>query len=74
VQAHICLEAPERAYNIVRALTRLFCKAYDAVGRRTRHTYLGDAATVLKRLNIPQITDHNVDVIIERNVQIVMPE
>lgn len=74
VQAHICLEAPERAYNIVRALTRLFCKAYDAVGRRTRHTYLGDAATVLKRLNIPQITDHNVDVIIERNVQIVIPE
>ena len=74
VQKHIAIEEePKRSYNIVRALTRLFCKAYDAVGRRTNHTYLGDAAEVLKRLDIPQIPDHNVDVIIERNVQIVMP-
>lgn len=74
VQKHILIEAPERAYNIVRALSRLFIKAYDAVGRRTSHTYLRDAAEALKRLDIPQITDRNLDNIIERVVQIKLPE
>lgn len=73
IQRHILLDAPERAYNIVRALTRLFAKAYEAVGRRTRHTYLRDAAEALKRLDIPQIADRNIDNIIERAVNIVLP-
>lgn len=73
VQKHIPLQAPERAYNIVRALTRLFVKAYDAVGFRTSHTYLKDATEILKRLEIPQIKDYNIDGIIERNVEIVVP-
>lgn len=63
---------PERAYNIVRAFARLFTQAYDAVGRRTAHTYLREASQALKRLDIPQITDRHVDNIIERAVQIVM--
>lgn len=74
IQRHILLEAPERAYNIVRALTRLFTKAYDAVGRRTNHTYLRDAAEALKRIDIPQIADRNIDTIIERAVNIVLPD
>ena len=74
IQTHVLLKAPERAYNIVRALTRLFVEAFDAVGIRTKHIYLRDAAEVLKRLEIPQIQDHNIDVIIQRNVEIVLPE
>lgn len=74
IQTHVLLKAPERAYNIVRALTRLFVEAFDAVGIRTKHIYLRDAAEVLKRLEIPQIQDHNIDVIIKRNVEIVLPE
>jgi hypothetical protein len=74
IQEHVLLQAPERAYNIVRALTRLFVEAFDAVGIRTRHIYLRDAAEVLKRLEIPQIQDHNIDVIIQRNVEIVLPD
>lgn len=71
-QEHILLEAPERAYNIVRAFARLFTQAYDAVGRRTAHTYLREASQALKHLDIPQIPDRYVDNIIERAVQIVM--
>lgn len=74
IQTHVLLKAPERAYNIVRALTRLFVEAFDAVGIRTKHIYLRDAAEVLKRLEIPQLQDHNIDVIIKRNVEIVLPE
>ena len=74
IQTHVLLKAPERAYNIVRALTRLFVEAFDAVGIRTKHIYLRDAAEVLKRLDIPHIQDHNIDVIIQRNVEIVLPE
>ena len=74
VQAHVLLQAPERAYNIVRALSRLFIKAYHAVGRRTSHTYLRQAAGVLQRLDIPQIKDHNIDAIIERVVEIGLPD
>lgn len=74
IQTHVLLKAPERAYNIVRALTRLFVEAFDAVGIRTNHIYLRDAAEVLKRLEIPQIQDHHIDVIIQRNVEIVLPE
>ena len=72
-QEHILLAPPERAYNIVRALARLFIKAYDAVGRRTRHTYLRDAAEALKHIDIPQIADKHIDVIIERAVKIRIP-
>lgn len=74
VQNHVLLQAPERAYNIVRALTRLFTKAWDAVGRRTRHVYLRDAVEALARLDIPQIADHNIDSIIERAVKITLPD
>lgn len=74
IQTHVLLKAPERAYNIVRALTRLFVEAFDAVGIRTKHIYLRDAAEVLKRLEVPQIQDHNIEVIIQRNVEIVLPE
>lgn len=74
VQEHILLQTPERAYNIVRALTRLFVKAYNAVGRRTSHTYLRQAADILQRLEIPQIVDHNIDAIIEKAVEIGLPD
>lgn len=74
VQKAVLLDPPERAYNIVRALTRLFAKAYDAVGLRTSHVYLRDAVEVLKRLEVPQIKDYGIDSIIERNVEIVVPE
>lgn len=70
VQEHILLEAPERAYNIVRALSRLLNKGYEDIGRRTAFAYLREAVEVLKRLDIPQIPDRNIDSIIERVVQI----
>ena len=70
VQEHILLEAPERAYNIVRALSRLLNKGYEDIGRRTTFVYLREAVEVLKRLDIPQIPDRNIDSIIERAVQI----
>lgn len=74
IQKHVLLQAPERAYNIVRALTRLFVKAYNDVGRRTAHTYLRDAGEALKRLEIPILHDHHIDNIIERVVEIKLPD
>lgn len=70
-QEHVLLAPPERAYNIVRAYARLFSKAYETVGRNLSHTYLDKASKALKRLDIPQLKDHNIDTIIERAVQIV---
>lgn len=70
VQEHILLTAPERAYNIVRALSRLLIKGYEDIGRRTTFIYLRQTIEVLKRLDIPQIPDRNIDSIIERVVQI----
>lgn len=71
VQDHVSLEPPVRAYNIVRALTRLFTDAYNKVGRQTSHVYLREASDVLLRLEIPQLKEYPIiDTIIQNAVQI----
>lgn len=71
VQDHIKLEPPLRAYNIVRALTRLFTDAYNEVGRKTSHLYLREASDVLQRLVIPSLKEYPIiDTIIKNAVQI----
>lgn len=71
VQDHIKLEPPLRAYNIVRALTRLFTEAYNEVGRKTSHLYLREASDVLQRLVIPSLKEYPIiDTIIKNAVQI----
>lgn len=73
VQEHINLEPPLRAYNIVRALTRLFTEAYNEVGAKTSHLYLREASEVLKRIEIPSLKEYDiVDTIIKNAVQIEM--
>lgn len=70
IQEHILLDPPYRAYNIVRALSRLFTDAYNEVGAKTSHLYLREAAEVLCRIEIPSIKDYNIDAIISKAVQI----
>lgn len=70
-QQRILIDAPHnRSYSIVKALSRLFTEAYNKVGIRTNHRYLGDVANILPLIDVPQFTDHNVDCIIRKAVQI----
>ena len=61
-----------RSYSIVRALSRLFIEAYNKVGVRTNHIYLRDVAKILPLIDVPQFTDHNIDCIISKAVQITL--
>lgn len=69
-QECILTPPPNRAYSIVKALSRLFIEAYNDVGAKTNHYYLGEAAKILPRLDIPQLEDKNIDCIITKAVQI----
>lgn len=72
-QDSILIEHPaNRSYSIVKALSRLFIEAYNKVGVRTNHRYLGDVAKVLPLIDIPQLKDHNVDCIIRNAVHITL--
>lgn len=60
----------DRAYSIVKALSRLFTEAYIRVGAKTNHRYLGNVSKVLAKFEIQQLTDYNLDCIISKNVVI----
>lgn len=71
VQDNILIENPShRSYSIVKALSRLFIEAYNKVGIKTNHRYLGDVAKALPRIDISQLKDFNIDCIIRKAVHI----
>lgn len=70
VQETILITPPHRAYSIIKALSRLFIEAYNEVGAKTNHHYLGEVAKILPRIDIPQLKDYNIDCIISKAVQI----
>lgn len=71
IQAHVLIKPPHRSYSIVKALSRLFIKAYNKVGVKTNHLYLRDVARILPSIEVPEFKDYNIDdCIISKVVQI----